>query len=400
MSIARTNRRRWIVLVAFLMLFIGAPCFLYNRELHHMKLNRQLIAALHDQNEERALALLCQGADGFVNEADAKPLTAGEAILSIRNSLLHRGPREGFSTYANGNSRSGLQLYYSCVLYNYYPDREEPISPIPDERVPLALLDAGASVKPVNNDWINPLPMALMFHHHNVVRRILGTGAPVNYNDRWGNPIFCADVEDTRLLISHGAKFDDASPDGETPLFGADGAKAEFLINLGARIDRVDRLKQTPLIRACTINGRNSAISVLLAHHADVRIVDRLGATALLHAAKNRSLETIQNMIRAGADIQAVDASGDNALIWSTVNHDSRVAKWLIAQGLNVNSQDMSGNTALSVAEFNLNKVYPKKQRPPEFSLRYNAMIQFLKSNGATIGKPGSIWSMRRQAAY
>ncbi len=142
----------------------------------------------------------------------------------------------------------------------------------------------------------------------------------------------------------------------------------------------------TPLMSAAA-GGDNAMVSFLLAHGADVRLLDQDGKSALSHAIMSRRPETMKILIRAGADpslkaekrlditpvmdaatadcveclailhaakapLDGAVASGMSALLLAAEHGSTGALKFLLDRGMDANSSDRFGKTALMYAAY------------------------------------------------
>ncbi len=66
-----------------------------------------------------------------------------------------------------------------------------------------------------------------------------------------------------------------------------------------------------------------------------------MGQTALIMAAKNGHLETVQTLISQGADVDAQDLFEKSSLHYGARNGDVEVAKALLIKGADVNKKNL-----------------------------------------------------------
>lgn len=369
------RKSRWILPAALLAALCLVGLFLLHY-IHRQRLNHALILAIDALDEERALALLRAGADGAATHADA---------VNVSNFDLVRrlfGPASHTTAGASGDraDQSALLDYYSRAAAREQEARPAASSSALDERLPLALLSAGAPCSAVGDDGPLSLYFAALLRHHTAVQRILGLGVNANTitNSHHNTVLMAADAEDAGVLLDHGASVDLANEDGNTALFGADALKAVALLNRNARIEQINREGQTPLIYN-SASGDDDSVLVLIARRANVTAKDVHGTTALLAAAAHCRLETIKALLRAGANLHDTKTDGTTTLMYSILNPDDRVSFWLLKQGVEVNVRGMGNNTALSIAEQRRRQAKDSGQ-PTE---RCDAIIRELRHHGA-----------------
>jgi len=142
---------------------------------------------------------------------------------------------------------------------------------------------------------------------------------------------------------------------GRTPLYLAaeagDLQKVVQLLDDGATVDGCDDCKWTPLMRAAQ-NGFVDVVQVLLNSGADVNVVDKGGYTPLMVAAGDNRAGMIDLLVRHGARLNEQDqTAGWTALIWAAKEgHLNSVDRLLIA-GADKTLKDRQGRSALDWAQ-------------------------------------------------
>lgn len=185
--------------------------------------------------------------------------------------------------------------------------------------------------------------------------------------------------------------------------------KINELLDGGADINATpEDYPSTVLFIACSFEGYEEIVSLLISRGADVNFKGKDGRTPLMWAAGN-SLQTTQLLLDNGADVKArgddgmiafiqatfgilsgkvttevlgllkskganvnsslggKSASGWSAILFATVNGDKDLVEYLILNGANVNHTSDEGQTALALA----------KQE------KYEVIVRLLKKHGA-----------------
>jgi ankyrin repeat protein len=377
----QSTRVKTVLITAVVL--IALPSLLIYREIRYQRLNRELIQAIQAHNDDRALKLLRDGADGTATLSDDKPITVRELLGRFINRLLHRPV-----ALRTGQTRCSalLLFYYNGPASDYLP--QEPPPPL-RENVPIALFDSGSPCEEADIDGRTLVFWAARYHHHSVLRRLVHSGARVNTvcGTLHATPLMAADATDARVLLEHKALTEAADDNGDTALFYADGPKTKLLLEYGAHIDVKGWQGETPLLNACS-GGHDSAVQILLTHHASLSARDDLGSTPLLSAASACKLETLQLLTRAGCDVRAKDKNGTTALMLSVDNGDIRVFNWLLGQHIDINAHGVGDCTALSAAE----QRYSESVQGGKPSAVYRTMIQRLRKHGAKKGGAENNW--------
>ncbi len=192
-------------------------------------------------------------------------------------------------------------------------------------------------------------------------------------------------------------------------VYDKDISKINNLLDAGANVNATpEDFSSTVLFIACSFEGYEEIVSLLLSRGADVNFKGKDGRTPLMWAAGN-SLKTTQLLIDAGADVKAKaedgmnaviqatfgilsgkvtievlglliskganinstltgkNASGWTALLFATVNGDKNLVEYLILKGANVNHTSDEGQTALALAR----------------QEKYKDIVTLLKKHGA-----------------
>jgi uncharacterized protein len=264
-----------------------------------------------------------------------------------------------------------------------------------------ALVKARADINRPNPDGITPLMSAIDNLNFDVANYLLDQGADPHRFDWWGRTALYAAVDmrsySNRFLLGAGnAPADSAAPPGvEAALklvkrlldMGVDpNIQLNFHRpgrggNSGRFTDDLLTTGCTPLLRAALSFDRE-VIELLLQHGAIIDLPNVMGVTPFMAAsglglsqrdtrgfygpdAQDRSLETLEVLLKAGADVNArvIDTSGHSAIIarpssmtnrqgqtaiYGAINWGwARVAKYLIDHGARLDLQDASGKTPI-----------------------------------------------------
>ncbi|MDM7986245.1 MAG: ankyrin repeat domain-containing protein [Smithella sp.] len=121
------------------------------------------------------------------------------------------------------------------------------------------------------------------------------------------------------------------------------------------------------LISAAAAGNTRRVDSLIQEKIKNVNVKDEAGLTALMIAAINGRVQTVDLLIAKGADVNVEDKVGETALMKAAMNGHQQTVDLLIRRGADVNVEDNYGKTALCWAEF----------------YKQTAMIELLKANGA-----------------
>jgi ankyrin repeat protein len=126
-------------------------------------------------------------------------------------------------------------------------------------------------------------------------------------------------------------------------------AVVESLLAHDADLNIVDNFGKTALHRAAS-NGHQVVVELLLARGADPNIVYNFGWTALHSAAHNGHQAVVESLLVHGANIDLTDNDGATALHRAASEGHQAVVESLLAHGADLNIVDNSGMTALHLA--------------------------------------------------
>ena len=135
-------------------------------------------------------------------------------------------------------------------------------------------------------------------------------------------------------------KLYDASGDG-------DDIRVRELLAAGADPHRhEDRYGNTALLEAA-YQHKDSVVSILLQHGADLNIQNKDGDTALHRAASMGKNEEVKALIKLGAELNIQNNDGNTALYLAAFNGYREVITTLIKAGADLNIENHHGTTAL-----------------------------------------------------
>jgi ankyrin repeat protein len=111
-----------------------------------------------------------------------------------------------------------------------------------------------------------------------------------------------------------------------------------------------DKNGLTPLLWAAGI-GDPRSVKVLIAAGADLKAADNLtGDTAVMRAARNGKVESLQELIGANADLAATNRQGMTAWLIASANGKVDKLKLLQSAKVDVNARDTRGWNAVDYA--------------------------------------------------
>ena len=106
--------------------------------------------------------------------------------------------------------------------------------------------------------------------------------------------------------------------------------------------ERPEYQKLRPLMYAARF-GDTQAVTLLLAHGANINNPDGIGMTPLMIAIKMRQEAAVDVLLNAGADLKPIDSYGRAALNYATFNATPAIVKKVAAKGADLNLQSPAG---------------------------------------------------------
>jgi ankyrin repeat protein len=207
------------------------------------------------------------------------------------------------------------------------------------------LIKAGASVNQPTVFGATPLGEAARRGDAAVMKVLLDAGADPESANAEGQTALMSvartgSVEAAKLLLKHGARIDAREKwGGQTALIWAaaqDQAEmVRFLASKGADVNARSAVREWQ--RRVTAEGRP-------------KDMNRGGFTAMLYAAREGHVRTLQALIEAHADLDLSDPDGTTPLIVALMNGHWDAAKLLIDAGADVNLWDWWGQSPLYMA--------------------------------------------------
>ena len=249
-----------------------------------------------------------------------------------------------------------------------------------DRAAVRTLLRNPATVNVVEPDGSTALHWAVQADDLDTVDRLIRAGAKVSVATRYGvTPLTLAarngNTDIVERLLRAGANPNTRSPEGETVLMTAARAGATAVAKLllvhGADIDARERFQgQTALMWAAAENHAQM-VGMLLEAGASPGIAGSIFAdhelkpldggtpkaptskgamTALHYAAREGAVDAVRVLVAHGADLDIVDPDGVNALLYATINGHTDTAALLLEKGANPSLADTFGRTVLYAA--------------------------------------------------
>ena len=145
------------------------------------------------------------------------------------------------------------------------------------------------------------------------------------------------DVENTKILLWHGANPNVTAAKGDTPLQSAARARSrdcvQLLLDAGAHVEFQGTAQMTALHIAAT-NGAVDVAELLLARGADVDGTSQLGSTALMFACLHGHCRVTECLIEHGADIHQRYARGETVFHAACWGNNPDTVRVLLRKGV------------------------------------------------------------------
>ncbi|KAJ5162883.1 uncharacterized protein N7500_004713 [Penicillium coprophilum] len=262
----------------------------------------------------------------------AKHLLDHGANISVRDSL-------GRSILTKARKRDLIQLYVARGLSPNDVDGSGKTllgalatEEASESRAELmkVLLELGADVNSRSPCGLTPLHS--IFSYRPKPRGYDSEGYEFDGFDRYGRPM---------------AKPGPESPDSEIDLSFVHKT-AKLLLTYGADVSARDDEKQTAIYKT----DSRSLVELLLAHGAEVNLVDAYGQTPLhtmIYGASPAMVETIKLVLSHGADLHAENGDGNTPLHLASLTSSWEVVKLLLHHGADRNHRNVNGETTLDL---------------------------------------------------
>ncbi len=121
-----------------------------------------------------------------------------------------------------------------------------------------------------------------------------------------------------------------------------------FLIGLGLNVNHQDSFGETALYAAAR-SGNIDAVTTLLKHNADIKIISRHHGETLLHTAFNDPVMT-DILLDSGMEIDPRDNYGQTPLAVAVDNHQVQTALLLVSRGASLEACTDSGDSIRDLA--------------------------------------------------
>jgi ankyrin repeat protein len=332
------SRLARIILIIFMIPYCFIACARPGAD--QTTLDRQLLAAVKSGDATAVQRLLQKGArvgtkDGGDETALDIATLQGEGLIFplLLETKIDTASKNKALFEAAGNQPAILVVQSDGGIH---PQDPRYISHAEQVRL---LLDRGAEIEAVNEEYDTPLIQAAAHGGTEVVKLLLERGANNEARDGPGltalNAAACAcaviDMPYTLDIV-------------------------RLLLEKGANIETQDDIGNTPLIRAAGW-GRTEIVKLLLEKGANIEARNNNGTSALLASAEGSAMptaDTVKVLLEKGSKIEARNKEGKTPLILAASENgfeQIEIVKLLLHRGANIRAKDNHGNTALSLAE-------------------------------------------------
>lgn len=342
---------------------------------HDVYVQSPLMAAAQEGHLDVVKFLAEKGADVDAvsdNHGTALHCAAKGGHLEIVSYLLDQGAninayiyREGtpLNSAAKNGHREVLALLIDRGALLNSPDSKQ----VPaltragyrgDNQTITLLLKRGADIEP-QGDMRSALYAAAMYGHTGTVELLLSKGADINGQTRDGTALMGAawfgHTETAAFLLSKGAVMDKQGGEWGTALITAawhgHTETVDLLIAKGADIDLQTNEQSTIANSPAKLEVYTGVEMMLGLGNRDMQ--SGLGVTALIAAARNGQVKTVELLLSKGADIHLQNDKQGNALIAAARNGRYKTVDLLLSKGAEVNAQNAEQGFALNAAARN-----------------------------------------------
>ena len=170
------------------------------------------------------------------------------------------------------------------------------------------------------------LHAAVITNNPEAIDYFLDLGGDINVKNHLGNSLLHdaaihVKFESLKHLIAKGADIDIRNPGDETPLYHAVIAVAgdfplgcHYLIKKGAAVDHQKKTNGDTSLHRAVADGRESVVSCLLEHRANVNLLNHLGNTALHEAVSRDRVNIAKLLLKHGeCNLELKDNMGQTA---------------------------------------------------------------------------------------
>lgn len=187
----------------------------------------------------------------------------------------------------------------------------------------------------VDEDWNNPLHLAIMEENYQKTMEILST-----------KPKFFDDINrklQTPLVLALNMAAKSRRPEADLSSYTGDMVKIALeLINMGAKIKSSDG---SNIMHLAVMISSSPLLTALLERGIDQEDID----SSLLLAIKNKKWALSKFLVERGANVNAKDSDGISPMhyVFSVENYDWILFNALHSAGANINAKDKWGNSVL-----------------------------------------------------
>ena len=151
----------------------------------------------------------------------------------------------------------------------------------------------------------------------------------------------------------------------------------QVLVDNKARVDAADYTGGATAMMLAARNGSLEAVEVLIAAGASMGVATPTGTTTLMQAVANGSLPVVAAILRAGAELDARDKTGATAVSISATMGFTDVARLLANAGAALDIADQQGSSPLLVAaaggHLDTVRARPRARNPSRDMFSYTA---------------------------
>lgn len=227
-----------------------------------------------------------------------------------------------------------------------------------------ALYEFGASVQLTTTQSATPLQVAALRGHTEAVKQLFALGVdPAQGNAQGRSPLHVAAFHGhaavVRILLGPmGVPVDAVDKSGRSALHmlcqsGNFLPLAEVLIDHGADVSLVSNADGRTALHSASISGQVEAVTLLLAHHAEVNRCDDRGESALCAAAAAGKMASVIELVKHGGDVLLCGNNGQSPLFNACAAGHLELALRLHGLGADLLKANFAGVSPTTVALVN-----------------------------------------------
>uniref|UniRef100_A0A1I8G2Q1 ANK_REP_REGION domain-containing protein n=1 Tax=Macrostomum lignano TaxID=282301 RepID=A0A1I8G2Q1_9PLAT len=221
------------------------------------------------------------------------------------------------------------------------------------------LREKGAPLFEADEDGDTPVQLAILYGTYELFSYLVQQGCSLESSKRMGPLSHIAarkqNLEVLKYLAENTGTIDEANPDnGETALLVAcqrgPVELVEFLLEKGCNPSHRNHKGVTPALRAASCK-LEEVLQILAEKNADLVTPNlHTGDTAILAAARNKSLSMVRLLAEAGIKLTTKDRNGKTVAFHAAETNNAPLLRYLQQRNVALDEADITGTTPLMMA--------------------------------------------------